>query len=332
MGEVFAGRYELLEPIGRGGMGTVWLVWDRRDEVHRAAKVLRQVDAESLIRFVREQTMRVEHPHCVTPRGWAGEDDRVLFTMDLVRGGSLATLIGDFGRLPPEWAAVLLDQLLVALGEVHDAGLVHRDVKPANILLEPTGRGRPHLRLGDFGVAVPLDEPRMTRAHTVLGTSGYQAPEQAEGADPDPRQDVWAAGVVMIEMLTGEEPPSGGPVVDAAGPPDDVDPVLWALAVRLSAADPDQRPLSAAEARDWLRDTGRLPGPDAVPDDDGLDIEVLEHLPAPGWDGAEPHPGAAASSPDRKPARWWRTRAAALGLTSVVVGLGLLIGAVVLWD
>ncbi|HZC26019.1 MAG TPA: serine/threonine protein kinase, partial [Actinopolymorphaceae bacterium] len=100
MGEVFAGRYELVDLLGEGGMGSVWRAYDHRTGTYLAAKVLRQSDAGSLLRFVREQSLRVRHPHVLAPLGWAGEDDRVLFTMELVRGGSVAGLLGDYGAVP----------------------------------------------------------------------------------------------------------------------------------------------------------------------------------------------------------------------------------------
>jgi len=98
LGEVFARRYELVDVLGHGGMGWVWRAWDHHEGRYVAAKVLRQSDASSLMRFVREQSFRVHHPHVVTPLGWVGEDDRVLFTMPVVRGGSVSTLLGDHAR------------------------------------------------------------------------------------------------------------------------------------------------------------------------------------------------------------------------------------------
>ncbi|HEY4558228.1 MAG TPA: hypothetical protein VIG82_08580 [Enteractinococcus sp.] len=86
MGDVFAGRYELVDPLGEGGTGVVWRVWDHRHQQYAAAKVLRQVDASSLLRFMREQSLRLEHPHILTPTGWAGEHDKVLFTMPIASG------------------------------------------------------------------------------------------------------------------------------------------------------------------------------------------------------------------------------------------------------
>ncbi|GAA1930434.1 hypothetical protein GCM10009737_35500 [Nocardioides lentus] len=260
MGEVFAGRYELLEPVAVGGMGTVWTVRDQADGALKVAKILQQSDAASLLRFVREQSVRIDHRHVVTPQSWAGMDERVLFTMPLVRGGSVADLLRAHGALPPRWAATLLDQTLQALEAVHAAGIVHRDVKPANLLLEPTGRARPHLRLTDFGIAAGVDQPRMTRAATAIGTPGYMAPEQQHGADPDPRQDLYAVGVVGLEMLTAVRPPARGPT--GPGDPTWSPPLPWApgsepaavtalveLLGRAADPDPARRPASAAALR-----------------------------------------------------------------------------------
>src|SRR4051794_1381259 len=139
-----AGRYALLDQVGAGAMGAVWRVRDLRTGKVVAAKVLGAHDSSALLRFVREQSVRIAHPHVVAPTGWAAEDHLVVFAMDLVRGGSVETLSRERGPLPTSYVATLLDQLLQALDAVHAAGVVHRDVKPANLLLEPGG---PHLRL-----------------------------------------------------------------------------------------------------------------------------------------------------------------------------------------
>lgn len=311
MGEVFAGRYELLDPIGEGGMGTVWLAWDQREGVHRAAKMLRHSDAGSLIRFIREQSFRIDSEHCVSPLGWSAEDDRVLFTMDLVRGGSVHSLLKDYGPLPGQWAACLLDQLLVALDAVHSAGIVHRDVKPGNLLLEPTGLGRPHLRLSDFGIAIAAEEPRLTEAYQLLGTPGYRAPEQGVMSDPSPAQDLWAAGVVLMEMLTATRPPADSGSL-AAVAPDGVDQRLWNVARSLTSRDPAFRPASALDARRLLAQTGQVPPEGVAPDDEGRQVEVLEHLDLP------------VQPPAQAPARTPWARSAVLGMLATIVGLGLL--------
>lgn len=250
MGEVFAGRYELIDLIGEGGMGTVWRVHDRRQDTVVAAKVLRQSDAASLLRFMREQGVRIHHPHVVTPIGWAGEDDKVLFTMPAVEGGSVADLLRRHGPLPPAYTAEILRQLLAALSAVHGAGVIHRDVKPGNLLLEPTGVDQPFVRLTDFGVAIAVDAPRMTTRSMVLGTPGFIAPELMYGGDPSERTDLYAAGVVGMQTLTGVR---AGTAVRAHR--DDVPPrprgvpdALWDNLVRLIDPDPAGRPASASQA------------------------------------------------------------------------------------
>jgi len=245
VGEVFARRYELLDPIADGGMGSVWLVRDLTEGDVKVAKLLRQSDAGSLLRFMREQSTRIHHPHVVTPLSWVGEDDSVLFTMPLVRGGSVATLVGDWGALPEQWTVEVVAQALTALEAVHSARVVHRDVKPANLLLEPTGAGRPHVRLSDFGIAAPLDQPRMTVAATALGTPGYVAPEQRAGGDPDPRQDLYSVGIVGLEMLLGHAPPFTLDELPTTP--------LGRFLTRASDPDPERRPGSAATMLAELR-------------------------------------------------------------------------------
>lgn len=309
VGEVFAGRYELIDVLDAGGVGTVWRVWDHRQGAYRAAKVLRQSDSDSLLRFVRETSRQIEHAHVVAPYGWSGEDDRVLFTMPLVRGGSLATLLGDFGALPLGWSIELLRQALFALCAVHDAGVVHRDVKPANLLLDPTGAGRPHLRLSDFGAAAQVHGPRLTHANTVIGTPGYFAPEQLRGADPDPLQDVYAVAVVAMQMLTGRQPAMDGDLPElqldgatGAG--------LAQLLTRMTNPDPVARPQTGREALDLLN---------ALPQADDLrlgadpenPVEIFDHVPPlpEGWGPMGPegspapagHGGGHGGGPGRLP-------------------------------
>jgi eukaryotic-like serine/threonine-protein kinase len=179
-----AGRYVLIDQIGAGGMGSVWRAWDLRNRTFVAAKVLGQHDGDMLLRFVREQSVRIQHPHVVAPSGWAAEDDLVVFTMDLVAGGSVQTLLGDHGPLPESYVTVVLDQALQALQAVHGAGVVHRDIKPANLLLEPTGTRRPFVRVGDFGVAALIDEARLTRFPGAIGTDTTWPPNSCTAPFP----------------------------------------------------------------------------------------------------------------------------------------------------
>ncbi|GGY29097.1 serine/threonine-protein kinase [Streptomyces djakartensis] len=280
MGEVFAGRYELVDPIGRGGVGAVWRAWDHRRRRYVAAKVLLQSDAHSLLRFVREQALRIDHPHVLAPTSWAADDDKVLFTMDLVAGGSLAHLVGDYGPLPPAFVCTLLDQLLSGLAAVHAEDVVHRDVKPANVLLEATGTGRPRLRLSDFGIAMRLGEPRLTETNLVVGTPGYLAPEQMMGAEPDFPADLFAVGLVALYLLEGAKPDSKALIQYFAehgtpGAPKGVPEPLWQVVATLLQPDPRARFRTATGARKALAAAAELlpePGPD-----DEL-IEIFDQL------------------------------------------------------
>ncbi|CUW29110.1 serine/threonine-protein kinase [Streptomyces reticuli] len=270
MGEVFAGRYELADPIGRGGVGAVWRAWDHRRRRYVAAKVLQQRDAHSLLRFVREQALRIDHPHVLAPASWAADDDQVLFTMDLVAGGSLVHLVGDYGPLPPAYVCTLLDQLLSGLAAVHAEDVVHRDIKPANLLLEATGTGRPRLRLSDFGIAMRLGDPRLTETNLVVGTPGYLAPEQIMGAEPDFAADLFAVGLVALYLLEGAKPDAKALVQyflehGTPGPPRGVPEPLWQVVASLLQPDPADRFRTATGARKALAAAAELlpqPGPD----------------------------------------------------------------------
>jgi len=257
-------RYLVADQVGAGGMGTVWRTWDRHERRWVAAKLARPDDATSLQRFARERALRVRHRHVVQPSGRAGD----LFTMDLVRGGDLEQLLARHGPLPDSYVRVVLDQVLEALVAVHAAGLVHRDVKPGNLLLEPTGTGRPWVRLGDFGIAVASGERRLTRAFGGVGTAGYLPPEQVAGAPPDPRQDVYAAGVVATQLLTGRPP--GGPAPDSP---------LGLLLASLTHPEPGQRPATAAAALDLLRALGVPAGAPWQADPDPPDVPALHADP-----------------------------------------------------
>jgi eukaryotic-like serine/threonine-protein kinase len=249
-----AGRYDLHAHLGTGGMGTVWRATDRRTGEEVALKLLRaghhNPGSAALLRFVREQGVRIEHPHVLAPTGWVAEDDRVALATRLVRGGTVEDLLLEHGPLPTTYAVALLDQLLDALRAVHAAGVVHRDVKPANLLLDPTGAGRPRLLLADFGVAVVAGDPRLTRLPGPVGTDGYLAPELAGGGPATPTQDLYAVGVVGTQLLTGAAP-------TAPVPPGPLAPLLTAL----RDPDPARRPADAAAALATLRALDLPPGP-----------------------------------------------------------------------
>jgi serine/threonine protein kinase len=293
-----AGPYELLDQVGAGGMGSVWRARDTRTGDLVAVKVLGQHSASVLARFVREQAIRVRHPHVVAPTGWAAQDDLVVLAMDLVPGGSVQQLLDEHGALPVGYAARLVEQLLMALAAIHAAGLVHRDVKPANLLLDATGAGDPHLRLGDFGVAAPVADRRYTTVPGAIGTDGYMAPEQARGALPDPCQDLYAVGRVGLQLVTGLPPWQQSGIGSSR---------LRPLLERLLVVDPEQRIASAEAALRLLRrlDIPAEPGP-----------PVLDRLaPLPDGRRSIRQPGARA---DRTPVDWW-------GWAGVAACLGVLV-------
>ncbi|MFD7838888.1 serine/threonine-protein kinase [Streptomyces sp. NPDC059761] len=301
MGEIFAGRYELIDPIGRGGAGAVWRAWDHRRRRYVAAKVLRQSDAHTLLRFVREQALRIDHPHVLAPASWAADDDKVLFTMDLVAGGSLAHVIGDYGPLPPRLVCALLDQLLSGLAAVHAEGVVHRDIKPANILMEATGSGRPHLRLSDFGISMRKGEPRLTETDYVVGTPGYFAPEQLLGSEPDFPADLFAVGLVALYLLRGSKPDSQALVEHffahgTPAAPEGVPAPLWDVIANLLQPDPQSRFKTATGARKALAEAMELL-PQPAPGEDP--VEVFDQLgPLPAGFGPQGPQSTAAVTPE----------------------------------
>lgn len=322
-GQVVAGRVELLDPVGEGGASVVWRARDLRTGEVVAAKLLRQAQAGSLLRFVQESSTRIQHPHVLAPMTWVAEDGQVALLMELVDGGSVASLVGDFGPLPPLLVAELLRQACEGLQAVHEAGVVHRDVTPANLLLRATGTGRPDLLLSDFGVAVRLDGPRLTRVDHVVGTPGYSAPEQERGGDPTPAQDLYALGRVAHEMLTGlrPDPPGGGAEEDLlADLPGEAPPVLRDLVRSLLATDLRHRPASASDAR------ARLDHPDLAWREGAMgEVEVLDHLAGTAGEGVPVDPVEADEQAPALP--WWEGRGLLVGLAAVAA----LSAAVLLW-
>lgn len=328
MGEVFAGRYELVDPIGRGGVGAVWRAWDHRRRRYVAAKVLQQSDAHTLLRFVREQALRIDHPHVLAPASWAADDDKVLFTMDLVSGGSLAHVIGDYGPLPPRFVCLLLDQLLSGLAAVHAEGVVHRDIKPANILLDATGTGRPHLRLSDFGISMRKGEPRLTETNYVVGTPGYFAPEQMGGAEPDFPADLFAVGLVALYLLEGQKPDAKALVEyftahGTPGAPQGIPEPLWQVLAGLLQPDPDARFRTATGARKALTAAVELL-PEQTEDDEPVEVfDQLGPLPPPfGPAGPvrEPDPSRPAPAPQVPSYGNQHTGGVTGGVTGAVTG------------
>ncbi|MDX6615775.1 MAG: eukaryotic-like serine/threonine-protein kinase [Solirubrobacterales bacterium] len=246
---VVLGRYRLERLLGTGGMSSVWKARDERLGRPVAVKILSEtlaLDSSFVKRFAREARVAagLSHPNLVGVYDFSADIPRPYIVSEYIEGGTLAERLESGGAIDAE---ALARQLLSALEHIHQAGVIHRDVKPANVLIDPDGRSR----LTDFGVAQPGGGTRMTETGKVFGTLGYMAPEVRQGADADERSDLYSAGVVIAEA-TGDH-----------GPAD-----LRALAARLQAEDPQRRPRSAGAALALLdsgqQGTAVLTAPTAV--------------------------------------------------------------------
>ncbi len=255
-GEVVDGRYELEELVGTGGMSSVYRAHDRMLERKVALKILHErygEDAEYLERFRSEAraVAQLAHPNIVTVIDRGDEDGRQFIVFEYVDGENLKQVVDRVGRLPVDESIEYGIAIARALAFAHEHGIVHRDVKPQNVLLDGDGRAR----VTDFGIARSLDVERgVTQTGTVLGTSNYIAPEQASGQQVDERSDVYSLGVVLFELVTGELPFAGESFVAVAlrhvnePPPPllerrpDAPPALAALVDRMLAKDHRDRP------------------------------------------------------------------------------------------
>jgi hypothetical protein len=209
-GDVIAGRYELVELIGRGGMSSVWKAHDRLLDRTIAIKLLHEqftLDEEYVERFRREarSVAQLSHPNIVTVIDRGEDEGRQYIVFEYVDGENLKQLIERSGPLPVRDALLLTLQMARALGFAHERGLIHRDVKPQNVLLSEDGQPK----MTDFGIARSVDVEGVTITGTVLGTSEYIAPEQARGQRVDALTDVYSLGVLLYELLAGRVPFQG---------------------------------------------------------------------------------------------------------------------------
>jgi predicted Ser/Thr protein kinase len=216
VGELIAGRYEVEKLVGSGGMSNVFRAHDRMLERTVALKILHEQytrDADYVERFRREarSVAQLTHPNIVTVIDRGEQDGRQFIVFEYVEGDNLKDLVNR-GPLPVRDAILLALQVARALAFAHYRGLVHRDVKPQNVLLNDDGQAK----VTDFGIARSLDVDGVTQTGTVLGTSDYIAPEQARGQKVNPKTDIYSLGVVLYELLTGQVPFAGDNFVAVA--------------------------------------------------------------------------------------------------------------------
>ncbi|SDP23861.1 Serine/threonine protein kinase [Pedococcus dokdonensis] len=204
--QVIAGRYEVVRPIGSGGMGTVWLC---RDTVLGREVAVKQIGAlpgepAAAARAMREARIAasLNDPHAVGVFDVVDENDSHWLVMEYVEGQSLAERIREVGALPPTRVAAIGSAVASALARAHERGIVHRDIKPGNILIDLAGTPK----ISDFGIARAQADDQLTQTGFMTGTPGYLSPELARGGDPTPASDVWALGATLFYAVEGQPP------------------------------------------------------------------------------------------------------------------------------
>ncbi|MEV5890934.1 Stk1 family PASTA domain-containing Ser/Thr kinase [Nonomuraea fuscirosea] len=258
VGRLLDGRYRIESRIARGGMATVYLALDIRLDRTVALKVMHRSLAEDpafVRRFIGEakSVASLSHPNVVHVFDQGTDNDVVYLSMEYVPGRTLRDILRERGRLPAREALELLIPVLAALGAAHQAGLVHRDVKPENVLLTDDGR----VKVVDFGLARAIEATNQTRTGVMIGTIGYMAPEQVTTGAADVRSDVYAAGIMLFELVTGQQPYDGETpmsvayrhVHDTVPAPSsvtpEVPPLVDTLVAHATAREPQDRPADA---------------------------------------------------------------------------------------
>ncbi|MEV7726798.1 serine/threonine-protein kinase [Streptomyces sp. NPDC087917] len=265
-------RYQLAAILGQGGMGQVWTAYDRRLDRRVAVKLLRPdkvagpgtVAEELRRRFVREcrVTAQVDHPGLVTVHDAGSDGDELFLVMGYVEGSDLADHLAAHDPYPWPWAVAVVAQLCSVLSAVHAVPIVHRDLKPRNVMVRPDGT----VLVLDLGVAsvMDTDTTRLTSTGTPIGSPAYMAPEQAMGGAVGPYTDLYALGVLLYELLSGNVPFAGStalgvlhrhlyePPLPVRGRRPEIPAELEALLLRLLAKDPQDRPGSAQEVYEAL--------------------------------------------------------------------------------
>ncbi len=266
-GVVVDGRYEILERLGKGGMGAVYRAFDRRLEVEVALKFLltgsQSPDLTKRFRSEIKLARMISHRNVCRIHDYGEQDGRPYISMELIEGTDLKRLIRQRGPLPKDEAFDIALQVARGLDAIHEAGIIHRDLKTPNLMLDPRGV----VRLMDFGIAKRFasEGASATRSGQIIGTPEYMSPEQARGSKVDFRSDIYALGIIVFELFTGDVPFRGDTPVATIlkhlqeAPPLDLDgsglippPVLPVLR-RALAKDPGDRYQTVAEIEDALR-------------------------------------------------------------------------------
>ncbi|MEV0536363.1 protein kinase [Kitasatospora sp. NPDC050463] len=313
-------KYLLEETLGRGATGTVWRGRVRADVAVPgsepgqpvAIKVLREelaADPDVVMRFLRERSLllRLTHPNIVKVRDLVVEGELLALVMDLIEGPDLARYLRGNGPFSPIAGALLMAQVADALAASHADGVVHRDLKPANVLLASTvvdGTEQMHPMLTDFGIARLADSPGITRTHEFVGTPAYVAPESAEGRPQTSAVDVYGAGIMLYELVTGRQPFQGdGPLqilqahlAQEPQRPSTMPDPLWTVIERCLRKDPAQRP-SAVTLAHALRVVAAGVGVHASPAAVDAALAVGALLPPDPQPAAVPGNPAAAGPP-----------------------------------
>jgi tRNA A-37 threonylcarbamoyl transferase component Bud32 len=285
---ILNGRYRVGSMLREGGMSSVWRGEDTVLGRTVAIKVLRppRGDEAFVTRFRREAqaAAALNHPNIVSVYDTGSDDGVQYIVMELVEGETLADVLRREGKLPPRRAAEIGAAIARALHAAHGSGLVHRDVKPGNVMVTPAGE----VKVMDFGIARAATDDTLTQTGTVVGTAAYLAPEQARGGKADARSDVYALGCVLYEMVTGKQPFTGDSAVQVAyqhvneepPPPSEhaaVPADLEATIMRSLAKDPGDRFPSAKAMLNAL--SGGVAGPDTAPGSPPTDVLPTAPLP-----------------------------------------------------
>lgn len=305
VGQVLNERYRVESRIARGGMATVYVGWDLKLDRTVALKVMHPnlvADDDFVRRFIGEAkaAAALSHPNVVAVYDQGTDKGNVYLAMEYVPGRTLRDLLGQVGRLGPRAALEVIQPVLSALGAAHQAGMVHRDVKPENVLLTNDNR----IKVVDFGLARAVAAGHQTKTGMIIGTVGYLAPEQVVSGIADSRSDVYAAGILLFELITGQQPHQGETPLTVAykhvnervPPPSSLIPGLPpALDTLMAAAtnhDPNRRPTDANHFRAAVIDIYRgLPaGADAAAGVIAPQHPAHGFTPAPGPHPGGPHP------------------------------------------